>query len=354
MITRIAQGPSLQRRTKVPCSCQSTADFCWLPPWRRLPLWQAPGVPVLLGIPHLLQDPVHTELPGTVRAMGTGKSSSAPLPQGHSGTRPQGSVLWAKGAGCLGWRMGKRNHQSRAGRVCKRLWDTTCSVLALIAMDIIAMVSALPHSPCSISTFRIFMFKIPDFRDFMAFSMQFSFHIHAWTHTSTCGSCLASSAWVPHEDDSGVLRWSKTLPIQCLDHDGCKLLWRWRNFLWQDTRLPPAKVTLSEARWLSKCTLAERATDTNRGYTVTVCQVCWQGWGQAGLCEWQRFLSDPGTRAGLPSPPPTATPRPSHLGGAAAAAAAGGHAWHRECAPLAGAGLQDPLGGAVCSCAAPL
>lgn len=67
-----------------------------------------------------------------------------------------------------------------------------------------------------------------------------------------------------------------------------------------------------------------------------MCQVCWQGWGQAGLCERQRFLSDPGTRVGLPSPPPTATPRPSHLGGAAAAtAAAGEHASRGEYAPPA-------------------
>lgn len=63
-----------------------------------------------------------------------------------------------------------------------------------------------PTLPCSVSTFWVFTFKIPDFTDFMAFSTQFSFHTHAWTHTSTCVSCLASSAGVPYEDDSGVLR----------------------------------------------------------------------------------------------------------------------------------------------------
>lgn len=133
----------------------------------------------------------------------------------------------------------------------------------------------------------------------MAFSKQFSFHIHTWRHTRTCGSCLAAS--VPHEDSSGVLRWSKALQISAWTY---KWLWGWGNFLWQDTWAPPAKVTLSKARWLSKCTLAERGADTNRGYPVTMCQVCWQGWGQAGLCEWQLFLSNPGSQEGSLHPQP--------------------------------------------------
>lgn len=120
-------------------------------------------------------------------------------------------------------------------------------------------------------------------------------------------------------------------------------------------------MTPSEARWLSKCTLVERATDTNRGYTVTACQVCWQGWGQAGLCEWQRFLSSPGTWAGLPSPPPTATPWPSHLGGAGAARAVLDTTHGTGDVPCQGicsqgkgcAGLQDPPRGAMYDCASP-
>lgn len=74
MIILFAQGPSLQRRTKVPCSCQSTADSCWLPSRRRLPLWEAPGVPALPGsigqrIPHPLAGPRAHQAPAGPKAV---------------------------------------------------------------------------------------------------------------------------------------------------------------------------------------------------------------------------------------------------------------------------------------------
>lgn len=49
------------------------------------------------------------------------------------------------------------------------------------------------------------------------------------------------------------------------------------NFLHQDTQASPTKVSLSGPKWLSKCTLTKRATGTNRGYVVTVCQMCQRG-----------------------------------------------------------------------------
>lgn len=109
--------------------------------------------------PPRLHRPAHSSLPGRTQCTPCCRARSGPWLISHCsrGILAAGPkavlapVLWAKGAGCLGWRMDKWNHQNSAGIVCKRLWDTASSLLALIAMAIIAMVSALPHSPCSVS-----------------------------------------------------------------------------------------------------------------------------------------------------------------------------------------------------------
>lgn len=156
MITLSAQGPSLQRRTKVPCSCQNTADSSFHHggdcPSDRLQVSQLPQAPSASTFRTLWHDPEHTLLPGTIRDMGTGRSSSAataPTAFWQQAARlclP--SVLWAKGAGCLGWPMPTWNPQSHSGTVCKRLWDTAGSLLALIAMAIVG------SSPLSMFSFN--------------------------------------------------------------------------------------------------------------------------------------------------------------------------------------------------------
>lgn len=164
MITLIAQGPSLQRRPEVPCSCQSTADFCWLPPWSRFPLWEAPGLPVLPGcigqrIPHLLVGPSAHHATEHDQGHGDWEIILSSLCTRAFWQQPPGCACLLS-CGLKSWmsKVDKWNHQCHDGTVCKRLWDTENSLLALIAMAIIAMLLAFPHSPRLISTFWIFMF----------------------------------------------------------------------------------------------------------------------------------------------------------------------------------------------------
>lgn len=86
-----------------------------------------------------------------------------------------------------------------------------------------------------------------------------------------------------------TLRWPKISPTQRKDCEACKWLQQRGNFLRRDSWFSPTEVTLSEASWLSKCTLTKRAADTNRGYTVTVCQMCQRGSG-ASWAVWMAAL----------------------------------------------------------------
>lgn len=75
---------------------------------------------------------------------------------------------------------------------------------------------------------------------------------------------------------------------------------------WQDTGVPPAKVTL----W-STLVFQMHTGWKSHWQTEAALSPCAKCAGKAGLCESWRFLSNPGTRAGLPSPPPTGTPGPA-------------------------------------------
>lgn len=97
----------------------------------------------------------------------------------------------------------------------------------------------------------------------MAFSMQFSFHMDAWMHTSTCGSYLVGPVWVPDEDNPGVLRWTKAWTIMPVSncggegissdrtHEFAQLKWLplkhagFPNALWLKEALTQTEATLS-------------------------------------------------------------------------------------------------------------
>lgn len=98
----------------------------------------------------------------------------------------------------------------------------------------------------------------------MVLSVQFRFHIHACAHTSTGVTCLASSAWVTHENRLGDLRYrlasARTMkPANDCGEEGISSPEEERTPEFPQPKWPSLKqADFPNARWLNEPLLQNR------------------------------------------------------------------------------------------------